>query len=356
MKLKWIRELRLQNQQVSFSTVHSPEELVFHMLAMQAQVYPMAKWAIGLRVRGCTDKQVENAFNAGKILRTHVLRPTWHFVSPIDIRWLLKLTGPRVRAINERYHVKQELDKKVFKKSNDVLIKTLRDNKHLTRTALQAALKKSRINASGIRLAFIMMEAELEGIICSGGQERNQFTYALLEERVAPVKEINREESLCLLARKYFTSRGPATVNDFSWWSGLTVKDCSNAIEMLKEELTLEIINSRDFYYIHSGVPKTKVDQPAFYMPDFDEYGIAYKDRSAILGEKVSEKSHASLGYPHVLVVDGVIAGTWKITKGARNVRLLETKVPADILKSRKNAISAAGKRFSDFSHLKIST
>jgi len=349
-----LRQLRLQNQHISANSLTTPEHLVSYMVAMQSQVYSMAKWAIGLRLPNCTEKEVDHAFDAGRILRTHVLRPTWHFVSPSDIRWLLKLTGPRVQAFNSTYYVKHEVDNKLFKKSNDVLIKMLRDRKHLTRNALQAALEKSKIKATGIRLAFIMMQAELDGIVCSGARDGKQFTYALIDERVPPAKEINREESLFLLAQKYFRTRGPATANDFAWWSGLTVKDCKDAITMLGKEVTSATINKKEFYYMPAEIAKSKIEQRTFYMPDYDEYGIAYKDRSGIFGEKVSEKSHASLGYPHVLVVDGVIAGTWKIDKSERNVKVLDTKVSRELLEKHGSAIKKAGTRFRAFTDYNI--
>ena len=352
MTLKWIRDLRLQNQQISISPIQTPEELVSHMLAMQAQVYPMAKWAIGLRVRSCADQQVEDAFNDGKILRTHVLRPTWHFVSPTDMRWLLKLTGPRVLAFNKTYYGRHELDQKLFTKCNNVLVKSLRGGKQFTRTFLQEELKKAKIKVAGIRLAFVMMQAELEGIICSGKKEGKQFTYALLEERVPPLKEIGRDESLFLIAHKYFTSRGPATINDFGWWSGLSIKECREGIELCKNKLNKETQNGKEFFFFPNEIIKSSVADRTFIMPDYDEYGIAYKDRSAILGEKVSDKSHASLGYPHVLVIDGVIAGTWKISKGKKNATLLQTKIPARLQKIHKSAISLAAKRFTEFTHL----
>ena len=325
------------------------------MLAMQAQVYPMAKWAIGLRVRGSTDQQVEEAYNAGKILRTHVLRPTWHFVTPSDIRWLLKLTGPRVQTFSQTYYKKLELDKKLFKKCNEIFIKSLQGGHQLTRTALQAELKRGKINASGIRLAFLMMQAELDGIICSGKREGKQFLYALLEERVEPVKQIDREQSLSLLAHKYFRSRGPATVNDFSWWCGLLISECREAIKMLSDEFVKEKIEGKEYIYYNVPLVKSKLADRSFFMPDFDEYGIAYKDRSSLFDkEKISEKSFASLGYPHVLVIDGTIAGTWKIIKEGREIKILEKQANRDILITNRNTINKAGKRFREFTSLKI--
>jgi hypothetical protein len=354
MNISTLRQLRLQNQQISTTHIASPEEMVSFMLAVQAQVYPMAKWAIGLRLRGSTDQQVEDAYNAGKILRTHVLRPTWHFVSPSDIRWLLKLTGPRVQAFCQSYYKKFELDKKLFKKCNEIFIKSLQGGRELTRTALQAELKKAKINAAGIRLAFLMMQAELDGIICSGKREGKQFPYALLEERVAAVKQIDRERSLSLLAHKYFKSRGPATVNDFSWWCGLPISECREAIAMLNDEFVKENINGKEYIYCDVPLVKSKLADRSFFMPDYDEYGIAYKDRSVLFDKrKISEKAFASLGFPHVLVIDGIISGTWKIIKKGREVRVLETQASRDLLIKHQGAIARASKRFNEFTELR---
>src|SRR5204863_2843961 len=159
---------RLFNQQIAESKFTEPKQIVQWMVAMQAQEYAMAKWSVGLRLPGSTDAMVEKAFTDGEILRTHLMRPTWHFVTPGDIRWLLKLTAPRVDSINAFTYRQQELDTKVFKRSNDIVAKTLEGGKHLLRTELQTVLKQKKIVAEGVRLSALMMKAELEGIICSG--------------------------------------------------------------------------------------------------------------------------------------------------------------------------------------------
>jgi hypothetical protein len=98
-----IAKQRLHNQRVENTNLKAPSDVVAWLGAVQAQDYAAAKWAIGLRSQHVTDVDVEQAFTNGKILRTHVLRPTWHFVTPEDICWLLKLTAPRVCAFNA-YH------------------------------------------------------------------------------------------------------------------------------------------------------------------------------------------------------------------------------------------------------------
>src|ERR1700730_6368858 len=162
---------RLINQQIAASKFTKPEEIVSCLIAMQAQDFAMAKWAIGLRLPGSIEADIEKAFNEGKILRTHLMRPTWHFVTPADIRWLLGLTAPRVNAVSAYYFRKSQLDLPVIKRCNHIIATALKGGKQLTRTALKAALERKKIHTNGVRLGHIMMRAELDGIICSGPRQ-----------------------------------------------------------------------------------------------------------------------------------------------------------------------------------------
>ena len=217
---------RLRNQQLIASTRRKPAQVVSWLCAMQAQDYPAAKWAIGLaRARHARTRDVEQAFNDGLILRTHVLRPTWHFVAPEDIRWLLALSAPRIHATNAYYYRQAGLDAKTFAKSCAMIHRALEGGKTLTRAELAMHLKRAKVPADGLKLAYLMMHAELEGVICSGPRRGKQFTYALLDERAPATKPKTRDEALAELAKRYFASHGPATVRDFAWWSGLTTKD-----------------------------------------------------------------------------------------------------------------------------------
>lgn len=305
---------RLFNQQIAETKFSKPAEIVSWLVAMQAQEYTMSKWAIGLRLPGSTDQIVEEAFTDGSILRTHLMRPTWHFVTPNDIRWLLRLTAPRVEAFNAFTYRRQELDSKIFKRSNDIIAKTLEGGKQLTRTELQTELKKKKIIADGIRLSALMMKAELEGIICSGARRGKQFTYALLEERVAPTKSITKKEALHEFAVRYFTSRGPATVKDFATWSGLSVTEAKEGVAMLSSKFIKEKINDKEYIFIPAALNTNHKIQTSFFMPDYDEYGMGYKDRSAIFNTKVdlSKFKNDNPIFNRMIIIDGKIEGTWK--------------------------------------------
>lgn len=331
---------RLFNQQIAETKFTKPKQIVEWMVAMQAQEYAMAKWSIGLRLPGSTDEMVEKVFTEGEILRTHLMRPTWHFVTPEDIRWLLKLTAPRVDAFNAFTYRQQELDNKIFKRSNDIIAKTLEGGKYLLRTELQTALKHRKIIASSVRLSALMMKAELEGIICSGPRRGNQFTYALLDERVPPVKPVNRKDALAAFTKRYFTSRGPATLKDFATWSGLSVTEAKEGVATLPAEFMHEKINGQDYIFIPASFNNTKI-QANFLMPDYDEYGMGYKDRSAMFNTVVdlSRFKGENPIFNRMIIINGKIDGTWK--RVIKNNRVAIETVPFGPLSKTKQQILA---------------
>ena len=315
----------------------------------------MAKWALGLRLPHLNDGDIETAFNEGDILRTHLLRPTWHFVAPADIRWMLALTAPRVHAINAFMYRKLELESKIFKRANHVFIKTLRDGKQLTRTELNVSLKRAKITADGLRLGYIFMQSELDGLICSGARSGKQFTYALLDERVPAAKAITRNEALAQITTRYFSSRGPATLNDFVTWSGLTMKDVKEGVAIVGASLVKEFINGKE-YLLATGNnlkrAKTKHFQSTFLMPEYDEYGMAYKDRSAMSSPEFSfaelQATHPT--FKHIVIVDGKFGGMWRKTTYDKSVNA-EVTTPMHLKKTQQAALTKAIERFNSFTN-----
>ena len=239
---------RLNNQKLSSPDFPKPVEVVRWLGAVQAQDYNAAKWALALRMRKTTNAVIEEAYNEGKILRTHLMRPTWHFVAPEDIRWLLELTAPRVNIKSGPNYRKLGLDDAIFKRSNKALANALKGGKHLTRAVLRTVLNQSGVAADdSIRLAHIFLRAELDGVVCSGRRIGKQFTYALLEERVPATKTLTRDEALAKLTRCYFTSHGPATLQDFIWWSGLTVVDARHGIALIDRHLREALVEEKSY-------------------------------------------------------------------------------------------------------------
>ncbi|MBE9463021.1 winged helix DNA-binding domain-containing protein [Dyadobacter subterraneus] len=340
---------RLVNQQIAQTKFSKPEEIVTHLVAMQAQEYAMAKWAIGLRLQNFFDEDIEKAFNEGRILRTHIMRPTWHFVSPEDIRWMISLTAPRVNAVNAFMYRKCELTPKIFSQCNDIITTNLEGGKYLTRNALKAELEKKIETGDGVRLSCIMMQAELEGIICSGPRDGKQFTYALIEERVAKTKTLSKEEMPAELTKRYFKSRGPAQLEDFVMWSGLTVKDAKVGIDMLPKDFVREEINRKNYIYNPDSAASGKI-QSTFLMPDYDEYGMSYKDRSAIfnLPPKILDNPKLNIPYNRMIVVDGQIVGSWKRTIKGKEMDV-ELEFFKKLNKKQEHAVQIAVKKFCSF-------
>jgi hypothetical protein len=317
-----IAVLRLKNQQLLDPSFKKPEELVAWMGAVQAQDYAGAKWAVGVRTVNTTDNSVEQTINNGKIIRTHVLRPTWHLVSPADIRWMLRLTAPRIHAFAAFGYRKMELNDALFKRANKVFINALQGGKHLTRLELATALQQAKIQTDELRMIHLLMHAELDALICNGPRSGKQFTYALLDERVPETKTINAEEALIKLTTRYFKSHGPATLADYSWWSGLTAKDARKGLELIKSTLVSEVIGEKT-YWMTNDTAAIKNKSSVFLLPAFDEYTVAYKDRSLVLNEAAAKKTGNGIFKP-LLVTDGQVKGFWKRNdkKGSSRVEL----------------------------------
>ncbi len=309
-----IAQRRLQNQELAQPVFEKPEAVVNWFGAVQAQDYAAAKWALGLRMPGSVDDVIEQAFAAGAILRTHVMRPTWHFVAPADIRWLLALTSPRVYAASAYQYRQLELDDAIWTRSKAVLTAALQGGKQLTRTELGSALQQAGIAVDDLqRLTYILMHAELDGIICSGARRGKQFTYALLDERVPPSRPLARDEALYELICRYFTAHGPATVLDFAWWSGLALSDAKVGVAMARSQLAREVIEGLEYWSASATPLAQEVDQSVHLLPNFDEYTVGYTNRTAIFNEVDADKfDRWGNVLNNVIVINGFVVGTWK--------------------------------------------
>lgn len=349
-----IAQQRLNNQGLSLPVIKKPSEVVQWLGAVQAQDYYGAKWALAQRMQHASDTNIEEAFARGEILRTHVMRPTWHFVAPGDIRWMLKLTSPRLRAASRYYNRRLELDDAVFKLTNRVFAKALQGGKQLTRDALKQAFQKQGIaTANSLRFVYILYRAELDGIICSGARVGKQFTYALLEDRVPQTTSLSREEAIAELTRRYFTSHGPATIQDFVWWSGLTTADAKAGVSMLEGDVLQEVVNDRTYWLLPSAANRKPVSRVACLLPTFDEYLISYKDRTAALPLAFQKQTRiSSLGLEAPLVIDGYVVGTWKrrLTKESAFITL---RPFAPLTRADKQLVTKAVHRYGAFLDMK---
>lgn len=297
------------------------------MGAIQAQVYQMSKWAVGLRLKSSFDSEVESALNSGRIIRTHILRPTWHLVHSEDLKWMLKLSAPRVHTFNAYMYRQQELDEKLLKKTGRLICKMLEGGKFQTRARVKEMLEAKGIKTDTVRLSCIMMYAELEGLICSGPRLGKQFTYALFDERIKYGRHLEKDEALADLAGTYFRSRGPASAKDLVWWSGLTAKDVNRSIEMLMPELKMASVNDTKMYYFEpEGTVKSNRSHDTFLMPDYDEYAASYSNRqimyvSAIQGNAKVNKMN---DFSRWIIHKGLAVGKWDPPEGKNKMPAIE--------------------------------
>ena len=341
---------RMYNQQIAVSGFTKPKDLVAYMGALQAQDYAMAKWAIGLRVPGSTEAEIEKSLNKGELLRAHVLRPTWHIIPASDIYWMLALSANKIKALMQTMDKQLELTEKIFTKSNAIVEKCLAGGQHLTREEIAAQLNKARIHTTENRLSHLMLRAELEGIACNGKSTGNKKTYALLEHRVPKKKQIGKNESLALLAATYFNSHGPATLHDFSWWSGLTLTDARHGLEAVKRQFNCEQLDGQEYWFAEKiPAPAKKKPRGVHLLPAYDEFMISYKDRSASLNFENQKKSISINGiFNPIIVINGQITGLWKRTIKNDKV-IVETEFFRSHNKTELNLIKKASEKYGHF-------
>jgi hypothetical protein len=340
--------MRLVNQHLARNPAATVEAVVGELGAMQSQEFAVAKWSIGQRLGDrVLEADIDRAFAEGRILRTHVLRPTWHFVQAADYRWILALSGPRVHAANVYPYRRFELDSAIVAKSVAILEKVLRGGKHLTRAEVAECFARRGIVADGLRLGYLMMHAELDAVITSGVPKGKQQTYALVDERVHAKKERwSKDQALGELVRRYFGGHGPATVRDFSWWSGFTLAEVKRGLEIVGKELERLDVEGRTYWRLASSraaAGALKLDEPiAHLLQVYDEFGIAYSESRDLLN--LSKRAMLVAPLLHTTVIDGQLAGHWR-----RQGSAIETQLYAPLRGKKARAFEVAREAYQRF-------
>jgi len=357
-----IARLRLRNQQIAEQGFRTPAEVVSHLGAIQAQDYAGGKWAIGLRLPNATEAGVEAAIAERSIVRTWPMRGTLHFVPAADIRWMLALTASRVVAGNAGRYRQLELDERTFGVDEDALVKALSGRKELTRRAIYGLLEGAGIKLEGggrldsgqTRGLHILGYHAQTGLICYGQHQGKQPAFALLDEWVPPAKTLERDEALGELAKRYFTSHGPATVQDFAWWSGLPIRDVRTGIELAVAHIDRMEIHGVEYFNGASTPVQTRDSHSLHLLPPFDEYTVAYRDRSAVVVAEHKELASSGGVFRPIVVVDGQVVGTWKaiVKKGALEVTPTPFG-PDGCLEDA--AVRVPAKRYADFLAMPLS-
>lgn len=332
---------RLRAQGLVGRGLGSPVDAIGRLGAVQAQHFEGAKWALAMR-SGATDAEIDDLYDSGEIVRTHVLRPTWHFATAEDVGWLLELTGPRVRTGLKSRHRVLEVDPPTIARAESVFAEALAGGRHLTRRQLGEELVAAGIAIDGQRLAHLVLCGELDGLLVSGRRAGREHTYALLEERVPRRRALDGEAALAELATRYFTTHGPAQLADFVWWSGVTVSDARRAIALAGSALVGRSFDDREHWMAAAAEP-APADGVVRLLPAWDEYTVAYRDRRAVepsVQYAPSFFSFQSILSP-VVLGGGRVTGAWEWSRGdadAVRVRLLPGSEGVDEAALRQQA------------------
>jgi hypothetical protein len=350
MPSEHIAHWRMRNLRLTGAPFERPEEVVHWLGAVQSQDYGPAKWSVAERTAGADDAAVDRAVADGTILRTHMLRPTWHFVLPADIRWMLELTSPRVHTLNAYQYRQLGLDGALLERSASLLAGALRGGHQRTRRELRGVLDGAGIATDGFRLAYLLMHAELNGIVCSGAPSGRQQTYALLDERAPAAARLGRDEALAELTLRYFTGHGPATAKDFRWWSSLTAAEIRQGLDLVGPRLEHEVIDGVPYWFAAPPPERPPPSPTVHLLQGFDEYMVGYSQSKYVLD--ASGAARALSGdrpvFNHVLVLDSQVAGHWKRTLRNRSVHI-EAALYAPLGDAETRALQAAADRHGTF-------
>jgi hypothetical protein len=341
---------RLLAQRLIGKPFGSPIEGVRWLCAVQAQDYSGAKWALAQRSRPTTDAELDRLFDEGAILRTHVLRPTWHLVLPEDIHWLLELTAPRVFLGMAGRHRDLGIDKRLIERCEALFTSALVGGHHRTRTELGQVLAAAGIFAEGQRLTELIMSAELHGVVTSGPRHGKALTYALLEERAPTVPQTDRSAAIRNLARRFFQSHGPAQLQDFVWWSGLTTADARTGIADAGPALDRLVLDSKEYWFEVTSAPPALADTAAHLLPNFDEYTVAYRDRTDLYENGSFDPTLFPRGsiLSNVVVIGGRVCGVWRRSTSAGWLRL-EIRLPGHTGATDREAVEEAAHNLARF-------
>lgn len=337
---------RLHAQRLTGEPFATPEQAVAWSGAVQAQEHAEALWSLGMRVRDHDEAAVQAACDRGEIIRTHVLRPTWHFVAAADLRWMLRLTGPRVMARTAGRLRELGLDEATLARVYDVIASTLADGEPRTRREVAGVIEAAGISMDGQRIAHAVGQAELSGLLRSGPRRARQHTYVPLDGRVPAAPEREREDDVAELALRYFRSRGPATLRDFAWWSGLTIADGRAGIAAAGDALEGVPDEHGTVWVAAAGSDAAAVPEPpgALLLGTYDELLVAYRDLRWV----DADATPGTELFQRRVLLDGRAAGRWTRRLNARDV-VIEVELDRPPTRPQRDALQAAVERFGAF-------
>jgi hypothetical protein len=351
MKDADIARLRLRQQHLVGAPAASMETVISQLGAVQAQEFAVAKWSLARRSRGqVTEAQFDRAFAEGRILRTHALRPTWHFLLPADFRWIMAATAPRVLAMMAPYSRVLGIDEACARRSQRLMRQALAGGQHLTRKEIGAVLARDGLEAEGQRLGYIMGRAELDLVVCSGAPRGKQQTYALVDERVPPGPTLTADQALAKLTRRFFVSHGPATLRDFIWWASQTAASARRGLELVGGELRRLEAGGRTYWLSKRPARRAPSEVPTVHLLQaYDEYMVAYTESKPLLAlAGMAPLPPGRSVYMHAVVFDGQVVGHWRRLVAKKEI-ILEAKIRRPLGRVARRALQDEVDRFARF-------
>lgn len=313
-----------------------PEDVVAHLAAVQSQEFAQACYSLGLRSAPTTYAGVRRAFDDGRFLRTHLLRPTWHFVAPADLRWLLRLTGPRVQARNASRYRQLGLDSRTLDRSAGLIVELLTGGNYLTRPEIGERLRAAGIDDAGQRQPYLLMDAELRGLVCSGPLRGTAHTYAPTDERVPAGVDTQPAEPEVELARRFVVGHGPVSVRDLSRWSSLTAQACRRALTAPVSGLERTEVDGVELWFDASSAGPPPASRHVHLLPLFDEAMLSF---TAFAPPVVEAHPAATDVHRYVgsVVVDGRDVGSWRRTITGGRVEVETRLAPGLTARARRS-------------------
>lgn len=329
---------RLANQQIARQRSADINALSVYLGAVQAQDASMAKWAFGSRIASLLEGDFDNAFNAGRLIRTHVMRPTWHIVPADDLGWMLDISAPSLKNLLKTRHAELGLTPALIDTCFGLFEKALSGASHLTKEELTSELAKHKVVVDNQQMYHLTFLAEIEKLVCSGVLKQKKHSYALYGERISDKGKLPRAEAIYRLARTYFSSRGPASLKDFCWWSGLGQREAALAQELVGQGFGSFSREGLTYIYPETGFEGAGQSDSVLLLPAFDEFIICYANRSAVITQKEMARVISSNGiFRPILVVQGEVVGIWKREIKKEVLRL--TVLPFKPLSKKQEAI-----------------
>lgn len=307
-----VLSLRLAGHQLHDTAIATGADMVRWFGAMQAQDQNMCRWAAATRARE-HHTTVQQAIDYGDIIRIHVLRPTWHLVHVADVRHFIRLTAPRIRTAYMAMARKMGVDAQALLQYNKQIARLLQNNGPMSRTQLADGLGAGKKALGDYGASILLMNAELDEVICNAPMQNKETAYTLMDSRVPPAPLQARADTLHELAIRYFASHGPASLADFTWWSGLSVAEARTAYHSVSHLFEHVVVSGVTCLYNRGYTPKAV--RSVHLLPSFDEYIISYKDRSAAIDPRWQPLAITRNAiFKPVLVAGGRVVAIWNRT------------------------------------------